>query len=98
MDRIGQVAALIDGITDPAELRQVFELCRRRSSAMQQVRAGTFRPGQRVSFRGRGNEVLTGTVAKVNVKTVSVEVPTRAHGLEFNQTWRVSASILRAAE
>lgn len=93
--RLDQVAELIGGLTD-AECRQVFEMCRRRMSALQQVKVATFRVGQTVSFEGRHGQVLTGRVKKLNQKTATVEVPNPAFP-DLPQTWRVSPGLLRAA-
>jgi hypothetical protein len=78
-----------------AEVRQVFEMCRRRMSALQQMQVLAFKPGDTVSFTGRHGETLTGKVKKLNQKTASVEVPSGIPGVP--QTWRVSPSLLRRA-
>lgn len=96
MDRIQEIARLVDQC-DSDELRQVWEICKRRSSALAQTKVATFRVGQRVSFTGRDGEELTGIVKKLNMKTASVEVPRKVGTVEFPQTWRVSPSLLRAA-
>lgn len=95
-EKLTQVAEAISGLND-AECRQVFEMCRRRMSALQQVKVATFRVGQTVSFEGRYGQVLTGTVKKLNQKTASVEVPGRAETNGVPQIWRVSPGLLRAA-
>lgn len=93
-ERLEKVAEIV-GVLPEAEVRQVFEMCRRRLSALQQVQVMAFRPGDKVSFTGRHGQELTGTVKKLNQKTASVEVPSGIPGCP--QTWRVSPSLLKKA-
>jgi len=95
-ERLNQVAEAVSGM-DEAECRQVFEMCRRRLSTLQQVKVATFRVGQSVSFKGRFGQELTGTVKKLNQKTATVEVPGRAETNGVPQIWRVSPGLLRDA-
>ena len=92
-ERLDKVAELVSVMSD-VECRQVFDMCKRRMSALTQVKVATFRPGQKVSFTGRHGEELTGTVSKLNQKTATVEVPSRIPGVP--QIWRVSPGLLKA--
>lgn len=93
-ERLDKVAEIVNVLPD-AEVRQVFEMCRRRISALQQVQVLAFRPGDRVTFTSKHGSQLTGTVKKLNQKTASVEVPSGIAGVP--QVWRVSPGLLRKA-
>ena len=59
----------------------------RRNWNARQVTRG-MRVGDRVSFEGKRNAKMTGTVTKVNRKTVIVQ------SVATNQLWKVPASLL----
>lgn len=69
------------------ELRELNELAVRAMKRLVAAAADTFRPGDLVSFQGRSGETFSGTVTKVNQKTVSVRVG--------HTNWKVSGTLLR---
>jgi small-conductance mechanosensitive channel len=72
------------------ELRDLQDLVVIAMKRLQATATMMFRPGDRVSFQNSIRETLTGTVMKVNQKTVSVRVGTT--------TWKVSGTLLRLQE
>jgi hypothetical protein len=69
------------------ELKELNDIAVRAMKRLIAAAADTFRPGDLVSFQGRSGETLSGTVTKVNQKTVSVRVG--------NTNWKVSGTLLR---
>lgn len=65
-------------------------------NAMQAKIVSGLRKGMKVQFTGRRGSTLTGTVEKINMKTVHVRVPATSHGC-LDTVWRVSPSLLRLA-
>lgn len=71
------------------ELRQISKIAKRAWSVLQQKKVTNFAIGDTVTFNAKG-VVLTGTVEKINQKTVSVRVsPT--------ERWKVTGTLLTKA-
>jgi len=92
-EQLDQLAGIVNVLPE-AEVRQVFEMCRCRMTTLQQIQVLAFKPGDKVTFMGRGQE-LTGIVKKLNKKTASIEVSGVIPG--YPQVWRVSPSLLQKA-
>lgn len=71
------------------ELREAGNLLKSAWSIRQQKATATLAVGQRVEFDSRKGMKVTGTIIKVNQKTVSVSTD--------QGTWKVSGSLLRPA-
>ncbi len=75
------------------EINLVGEALRRRQDRLSLLAANAFNPGDRVTWTGRRGVQLTGTVTKINQKTVAVTTlgpePTR---------WSVSAALLKKVQ
>lgn len=69
------------------ELREVQNALTVRFRELQARAAHSFVRGDKVSFKTRNGETITGTVAKINQKTVTVNTTT--------SQWKVSGSLLR---
>lgn len=69
------------------ELKEINETLGFRWKALQKQQAKAFRPGDKVTFKGKG-VVYSGVVEKVNQKTVAVKTGPY-------QTWRVSPGMLK---
>lgn len=76
----------IDNLDD---LREVQNALNVRFRELQRRAAVSFRVGDKVQFKSRSGQIITGTVQKINQKTVSVNTPT--------SNWKVSASLLQRA-
>ena len=72
------------------ELRDLQDLVIISMKRLQETATMMFRPGDTVSFQNSLRETLTGTVVKVNQKTVSVRVGT--------SNWKVSGTLLKVLE
>jgi hypothetical protein len=66
--------------------RTVVEAIRAREASV----GGTFVVGDRVKFTGRSGQTVTGTVIKINAKTIKVK--------SIDVTWAVSPSLLTLVE
>ena len=71
------------------ELRQVNEYIGMMYKIQQQRAASAFSRGDKVSFQSRTGDKISGTVVKVNQKTVTVSTPVGQY--------KVSGSLLKAA-
>jgi len=76
---------------DNDDLTLVVNLLKARRDSIGRMNTATLRRGARVKFTGRRGVVVTGTVEKVNRKTVTV----RAEG---GGLWRVAGSLLEAVQ
>lgn len=72
------------------ELNQVIEAIKLQRTYLARSTARALAVGDTVQFTGRGGRTVTGTVEKVNRKTVIVAEP--GYG-----RWKVTASLLTAA-
>ena len=81
-----QLAGLLAAM-DGGELREAFDMVRDAFRALERRRATAFLAGDRVQFRSRNGNVLTGTVEYPNDKTVTIKA-------EDGRKWRVSPSLL----
>ena len=75
------------------ELRLVFEAARRRQDRLSMLAANRFEPGDTVTWKGKSGAQLTGTVDKINKKTIGVTT----FGPLLDQ-WTVSALLLKKVE
>jgi uncharacterized protein YijF (DUF1287 family) len=71
------------------ELKLVYEASRRRIDRLSLLAANAFNPGDTVTWAGKNGVERTGTVTKVNPKTVAVTT----HGPDPKR-WTVSATML----
>ena len=72
---------------DRLTLNRVIDVVRVRQRQLSEILTLNFKKGDRVSFTGRYGVPLTGTVTKVNRKTVAV--------IDIHDTgWRISPSLL----
>jgi len=76
----------IDNLEDLREAQSALAV---RFRELQSRAAHSFNKGDKVKFTTRSGEIITGTVAKINQKTVTVNTP--------NSTWKVSGSLLKKA-
>ena len=72
------------------ELNQTIEAIKLQRTRLARSTARALAVGDTVSFTGRGGQTVTGTVEKINRKTVIVAQP--GYG-----RWKVTASLLTAA-
>jgi uncharacterized protein with PIN domain len=72
---------------DNSEVNLVINLVKARRDAIARMNTATLGRGRRVKFKGRRGAMVTGTVEKVNRKTVIVKG-------DDNVTWRVAGSLL----
>lgn len=84
------VIQFIASRTSVEELKPLNDALRRAWRQANMKAASTWAPGDKVTFTGRG-VTYTGTVVKVNQKTVSVVT------IPQNLRWKVSGSLLKAA-
>lgn len=80
-------AAILNGNWSQAELSMLIKAINYKSKELQSRAVFSFRKGDKVSFNTRSGETITGTVARVNQKTVTVNTP--------NSQWKVSGTLLR---
>ena len=81
----------IDGINklDANEISAVIQAVKQRQTVLSVKSAGSFNPGDKVSFSGRGGS-YTGIVKKVNIKYVVVDT-------DQGPTYRVPGAMLKKA-
>ena len=76
------------------DLRIIAELHNNRNRFLNEVKThqakSQFYRGQKVTFRGKYGETITGSIERMNAKTIGVLAESGVH-------WRVSPSLLRAA-
>ena len=75
------------------ELRLVFEAARRRQDRLSLLAANRFEPGDTVTWKAKSGAQMTGTVVKINQKTIGV----RTLGPLLDQ-WTVAATLLKKVE
>lgn len=71
-----------------AEINQVIEAIKLKRTALSRSVTRSVRAGDVVSFEGRGGQTVTGTVTKVNRKTIVVK------DTASNTSWKVTASMV----
>lgn len=76
----------IDNLED---LREAQNALNARFRELQRRAAVSFRIGDKVQFKSRAGLMVTGTVTKINQKTIQVNTPT--------SNWKVAASLLQKA-
>lgn len=76
---------------NPTEFRNFMAMVRGAQVEKSNQLKRSLRLGDKVSFTGRGGVKVTGTVTKINRKTVYVKETTDS---VFGTTWRVSPSLL----
>lgn len=82
-------SAILAGNFTDEEFRSIIAAVNYKSKERQARAAHSFRAGDKVCFTTKYGEKITGTVLKVNQKTVSVKTATT--------TWKVSGSLLSRA-
>ena len=75
------------------ELRLVFEAARRRQDRLSLLAANRFEPGDTVTWKAKSGAQMTGTVVKINQKTIVV----RTLGPLLDQS-TVAATLLKKVE
>ena len=81
--------SILHGSFTAEEIRALSNAISFKFKEMQRVATVRFAKGDKVSFPTRSGETITGVVARVNQKTVTVNTP--------NSQWKVSGSLLRRA-
>lgn len=76
-------------IDNMEDLREAESALKVRWRELQRRAAISYRVGDKVSFISRSGETVTGTVLKINQKTISLK--------SGYTTWKVSPSLLRKA-
>lgn len=79
--------SILHGNFTAEEIRALSNAVSFKFKEMQRRAAVSFSKGDKVTFTTRNGEKVTGTVARVNQKTVTVNTTT--------SQWKVSASLLR---
>lgn len=72
------------------EINQIVDAIKLKRTYLARQTASQLLVGDTVQFQGRGGKTVTGTVAKINRKTVIVD--------EGFTRWKVTASMLRKVE
>ena len=75
------------------ELSLVFEAARRRQDRLSMLAANRFEPGDTVTWKGKSGAQKTGTVVKINQKTIGVTT----NGPD-PERWKVAAPLLKKVE
>ena len=75
------------------ELHRVFEAARRRQDRLSMLAANRFEPGDTVTWEGKSGAQKTGTVVKINQKTIGVTT----NGPD-PERWKVAAPLLKKVE
>ena len=75
------------------ELRLVFEAARRRQDRLSLLAANRFEPGDTVTWKAKSGAQMTGTVVKINQKTIGVTT----NGPD-PERWKVAALLLKKVE
>ena len=81
--------AILAGSFSAEEIRSISQAISIKFKEMQRVASIRFSKGDKVSFQTRSGETITGVVARINQKTVTVNTP--------NSQWKVSGSLLKRA-
>ena len=81
--------SILHGSFTAEEIRAMSQAVSIKFKEMQRVATIRFAKGDKVKFETRSGEIITGTVARINQKTVTVNTP--------NSQWKVSGSLLRRA-
>jgi len=89
MNNVQTAITAIRNIETSAELDQLIEAFKLQRTYLARQTARTLMVGDTVSFDAKTRGVITGTVTKINTKTVQVRC-NRTQGL-----WKVTASILK---
>lgn len=89
MNNVQKAITAIRAIETSAELDQLIEAFKLQRTYLARQSARSLMVGDTVSFDARTRGVITGTVIKINRKTVQVRC-NRTQGL-----WKVTASILK---
>ena len=75
------------------ELHRVFEAARRRQDRLSMLAANRFELGDTVTWKGKSGAQKTGTVVKINQKTIGVTT----NGPD-PERWKVAAPLLKKVE
>ena len=80
-------SAILAGNFTAEEIRSISNAVSYKFKEMQRAATVRFAKGDKVSFETRSGEIVTGTVARVNQKTVTINTPT--------SQWKVSSTLIR---
>ena len=86
---VKQIQKLIDSLETTSDLNMVGQILKARHSTVQCLVGMSFRKGQSVMFTSKSGQVVRGTVAKINAKSIDINSPIGK--------WRVSPSMLKAS-
>ena len=90
MKTVAQInSAILAGSFSAEEIRSISQAVSIKFKEMQRVATVRFAKGDKVSFQTRSGETITGVVARITQKTVTVNTP--------NSQWKVSGSLLKRA-
>jgi len=78
---------------DRDQLNAISNACRMRRAELDNRKKSELYVGGRVKFKGKYGEIIEGTVAKINPKTVHINVPDNFRGAG-TVTWRVSPGFI----
>lgn len=90
-DNFEKACQLLRQITDPVELRQLNALAHERYVTQGRMNAYRLGEGAKVQFMSKQFGLVTGTVWKINKKTVKIRT-------SRGDQWTVSPGMLKAAE
>lgn len=85
-------SAVTDAISKMSkdELREVYELVKKRFDQINRVTAQSLNVGDKVVFQARGGTTVHGKITKINTKSIKVLA-------ETNTIWNVAPSLLKLA-
>ena len=73
-------------ITDRNEIKEYWDILKRRNRQIEEQLITNFNVGDKVTFKGRYGQMEKGTIEQINSKSISVKTEIT--------TWRVSPSLL----
>jgi ribosomal protein L35AE/L33A len=76
---------------DRDQLNMISNACKMRRAELDNRKKSELYVGGRVKFKGKYGEIVEGTVAKINPKTIHISVPDKYRG---TITWRVSPGFI----
>jgi len=90
MNNVQTAIKAIHSIQNNDELNQIIEAVKLQRTYLSRQTTRSLRIGDTVEFTGRGGRTVTGTVTKINQKTVIVK--------DGYTNWKVTASLLKIVE
>ena len=82
-------AAILAGSFSAEEIRSISQAVSVKFKEMQRVATYRYAKGDKVTFQTRSGETISGVIARVNQKTVTINTPT--------SQWKVSSTLIRKA-